>query len=347
MVFNKFAAGKKVYSNGKNAPTQGRVNPQGYIQREVKNQAQKGAFGIKPFQTLAQQNRGRDGQSDARSGLAQQAIANRDKLKYETDPRILTGSPSIPRFVDQASYDAWIKKNTLPKDQQQTGGKGVPMKAQPVGGITNITPPPHMKINENGQLDLPYDEGYAFSIMEGQQGLNQSLLELQMQQQQQGMEFANLKRDAGFDYENLKRAALNNASARGMAFSSGYGHDVAQNANAFNTYMNDLEAQNTMFNQGIGSQRTAIENAFNDLLRRAAYERGLALEDEAGDLGFGQDILQPSIPAPVGNKPKPKPAPKPAAKPKPKPKANQPKGGRPGNHHLSKPKPKAKPKGKK
>lgn len=36
-MFNKFAAGKKVYSHGSYAPTRGTVNPAGYIKRELRN----------------------------------------------------------------------------------------------------------------------------------------------------------------------------------------------------------------------------------------------------------------------------------------------------------------------
>jgi len=36
MQFNRFAAGKKVYSQGSHAPTRGTVNPTGYIKRELK-----------------------------------------------------------------------------------------------------------------------------------------------------------------------------------------------------------------------------------------------------------------------------------------------------------------------
>lgn len=36
MVFNKLAAGKKVYGRGSYAPTRGTVDPSGYIKREVR-----------------------------------------------------------------------------------------------------------------------------------------------------------------------------------------------------------------------------------------------------------------------------------------------------------------------
>ncbi len=36
MQFNRFAAGKKVYSQGSHAPTRGTVDPSGYIKRELK-----------------------------------------------------------------------------------------------------------------------------------------------------------------------------------------------------------------------------------------------------------------------------------------------------------------------
>lgn len=40
-MFNRFAAGRKVYSRGSYAPTRGTVNPSGYIKRELKKRAKK------------------------------------------------------------------------------------------------------------------------------------------------------------------------------------------------------------------------------------------------------------------------------------------------------------------
>lgn len=46
-MFNRFAAGRKVYANGSYAPTRGTVNPKGYIKRELKKKARARA-GLKP-----------------------------------------------------------------------------------------------------------------------------------------------------------------------------------------------------------------------------------------------------------------------------------------------------------
>lgn len=42
-MFNRFAAGRKVYGNGSYAPTRGTVNPSGYVKRELKKRAKKKA----------------------------------------------------------------------------------------------------------------------------------------------------------------------------------------------------------------------------------------------------------------------------------------------------------------
>lgn len=38
-MFNRFAAGRKVYSSGSYAPTRGTVKPAGYIKRELRKRA--------------------------------------------------------------------------------------------------------------------------------------------------------------------------------------------------------------------------------------------------------------------------------------------------------------------
>lgn len=49
-MFNRFAAGRKVYSRGSYAPTRGTVNPSGYIKRELKKRAKRN----NPTKTTAQ-----------------------------------------------------------------------------------------------------------------------------------------------------------------------------------------------------------------------------------------------------------------------------------------------------
>lgn len=148
--------------------------------------------------------------------------------------------------------------------------------------------PPTVTVNENGQLDLPYSEGMTQDIIDAKESANQALLGMQQEEQQQGLEYQQMLRDANFDYKDAAKQALNSYAGRGMAFSSGYGNAVAENANQFNQYVNDLNQSDTLFKQGMGSQRAQLQNSLNDMLRRWGLRRAGELEGQAGDLGYGQ-----------------------------------------------------------
>lgn len=277
-TFNPYAAGKRVYSNGTHRPTSGQVDPTGYIKREAKKRQQNkaGVVDVKP-NSRVNTNRainmpfgvGRlDESGYHRSGLAKAALDRQDR-NDRTPGQVDRPSPAGPAI-----------------------GSGA-------GDVAAFAQPQAIKINKNGELDLPYSNDMAWDLLDVKTNFNQQLLELQQAAQQQAMEYARQKRDASFDYEDLNRDTLNSAAARGMAYSSGYGHDVADNARRYNNFLGDLEGQNTMFNQNIASQRAAIENALNEYIRMAALQRAQELEDQAGDLGYGQDTSEPSYEDPT------------------------------------------------
>lgn len=214
----------------------------------------------------------RRGQSDRRSGVAKKAVG---KQPFNNGGRPVMG--------------------TQPGPNQ---GLGIPAPGQ--GGMGSA---PQVKINDQGLLELPYDQDMASEQLGLLQGANEQLLGLKGEADQQGMEYTQGLRDTNRAYDQVRAATLNKNAAQGTAFSSQYGTAVANNATSFANTIGDLERQNTMFNQQQAVQRGTIQSTLQQQLAALAQEYANKLGGQAGNLGFGKD-----------------PKPKPKSKPKPKPK---------------------------
>lgn len=153
--------------------------------------------------------------------------------------------------------------------------------------------PPSVKINANGQLDLPYDPAMSDDILNAKDQMNARLLQMQQQEQAQNLEYGQLTRNANMDFQNLARQTLNKFAGRGLAFSSGYGNQIAENSTEFSNYMNDLAQGDTLFKQGMASERGQLESQFNDMLRRWGLNRARDLAPDAGTLGYGKGFAAP------------------------------------------------------
>lgn len=328
----KFGSGKKVYGQGSTAPTRGTVKPGGYIKREMKkrgnmNQSQtrsglaqqalrrtlrqdisQNRFGSAPKSLNDQQRktlRTRVGNRLEKIGGKAENLRPKLRQNYSDNfGKMAGGTPGIPRTYGMLPGQNGGKNSyTGPQagSAEAHQGKGNPMNSMPFPGSPDLagnapayTPPDYVKINTNGQLDLPYDESFAWGMLDQKQNMNQQLLELQQAAQQQAMEYQRIKRDAGQDFEELGRDTLNGYAGRGMAFSSGYGNSVAENSNKYNQFLGDLESNNSLFQSQIAQQRGGIENAFNEFLRQGALEQALKLAPGAGDLGFDNTPINPS-----------------------------------------------------
>lgn len=306
--YMKQAAGRKVYSNGSYAPNHGAVDKSGYFRREIRNQAKKKAAAKGVMSPVANhpwisrlQNQGLDRKQIVKkvshgNGAASLGV---DKLKAlgfahpyfvanmdeHNKKKPVHNGPRNNYGVDPGKtskdYGRPIAGGKRPKQNQKSPDNGPGLTDQPQS----------MQVNPNGQLDLPYSPDMAWQVYSAQNDANQQLLQLQMQQQQQQLQYNQMLRDAGLQYGDLKRDTLNNAAARGLAYSSMYGKDVAENARQYNNYIGDLNSQNALFNQGIDLSRTQIQNGLSDLIRAASLQQAQNLESQAGNLGFGQSQI--------------------------------------------------------
>jgi hypothetical protein len=213
------------------------------------------------------------------------------------------------------------KRQLKKKQGSGSGGGGGNSNPPPVtNNPSPTTPPPnpYIQINSNGQLDLPYDQQFASYLLDAQGSMNQRLLQLQQQSQMQDLEYTQSKRDGAQDYQDIARQVLNQNAARGLAHSSAYGIDVADNANDYMKWNQDIDQANGLHDAGVTAERNAIETQFNGMLQRWALEQAEKKARDAGNLGYGKPGTQK--PKPVkrpgsgggnnsggGNKPKPKP----------------------------------------
>ncbi len=299
MAFNSFAAGRKVYGQGSFAPTRGKVNPQGYIQRGLRQQAQK--------RSVSQT--GRDGKSDTRSGIAKRVLAKKKPQVGKVNPTIKTAATVKP-------LNAWAPQSAPTSTGPDTRGLPLnqaipnnPASSTPTAGdpVPDFQP---IQINQNGTLDLPYDSQSSVELLKQKETANQALLQLQEDEQANELEFSQNTRDTNRQYEDLRRQALNNFGSRGTAFSSGYGKAVGDNANEYNTQIGDINSQRNSFRQFAEKSRMGISTAFNDYVRKDAMDRAARAQEQAGKLGLGPaKPATPGTKAPGGVKAKPKPKP--------------------------------------
>lgn len=266
--------GRTVYKGGSYGPTRGQVSAQGamgYLRRETRKPANQGLYG-------GVSRRGRDGQSDTRSGAAARMLGSRGKwMGQEGGPGYGGPNNGRPGTGIQA-----------PSTQQQQKPEGT---APPAAG-TPAAPPaastPTMTVNAAGTLELPYSPAWNSEVLTGLEDTNATLADIQRQRQQQALLYADQQRQANEGYEVQKRDTLNDNSARGVAFSSGYGVGVGRDANNFNNILGALATDNTNANADFDFQATSATNAFKAMLARASDDYANALADDAGTLGYGE-----------------------------------------------------------
>lgn len=269
MSIQQFSRGRVAYGSGSYAPTRGQVSAQGaqgYLKRELRKNTKQGVSSY-----------GGDGMSDTRSGVAAAALRLKNKGGASWGATN-SGKPQTPNpgrtyeLPDESGMGDWRK--------DQPGG-GTPA----TGGGNPETP--NVQIGANGQLELPYNANWNSTVLSSLGDYNSQLLDLQTQRQQQALDFMNQNRQADQDYTNLKRDTLSQSAGAGTAFSSGYGLAVGNNANAYNTFKNQLASQNALANNSFDLQQSSIVDNFNNILRQGAL--GLADEtaQNAGSLGFG------------------------------------------------------------
>lgn len=293
---SSYSVGNRVYRGGSSAPTQGTVDPMGYIDRGLNNPSQ------------------------SRSGLAQAALRRLGSRTRggpaQTGPGASPGGP-LMRTMDfqDSNGDGRDDRGTFSSRTGWSGqAKGLGAPSSP-GGMNNQ--PPGLQMSAIGKLQapdlsaslggtgLPFDVGAA----DAQQQLlgRKNRFEQEFTQGQQGLErdYMLQRRSVEDALPDERRNLLENYAGRGLAYSSGYAYDTGDLEGQYANLLAELEGGKTegladllrqrgMFNEDYASQLQAIQ--------AAAARR---LSDQAGDLGLnngapgapgGQNILDSLFP---------------------------------------------------
>lgn len=256
-------AGKKVYGQGSFAPTKGRVSAngmQGYLQRSQR------LGGVRKV--------GGDGQSDTRSGLAQMAMQRRE----------MAGGKR-PNQSFQAPNNQRLKPPTKPGGGPSLVGGGAASATAAQSSGSNV---PQVTVNNNGQLELPYNPAWSQELLQQMGQYNSDLAALQGEQQQEGLAYGQATRQAGEDYTGQKRTTLNTNAGAGTAFSSAYGVQASNDAGNYQNTINEMLAQHDASNTAFDTERTAIINAFKQQMQQSALAYAEQTAQKAGTLGYGQ-----------------------------------------------------------
>lgn len=264
----KAQTGARVYMGARMSPNRGQVSrsgANGYIQRELRNKARSGV--ITPV--------GRDGKSDNRSAVAAMALRRQgDKQQYQNQGRRNGG------------------KQPFQNGGRQPGGSGGKQPFQNQGRPNGNSPqdnpsPSQLIINDQGILELPYNQDFSAAQFQAFADANDKLLDLKAGADQQNLLYSQTKRDNEQAYKALQAQTLNRSAASGTAFSSAYGTAYTNNASGHANDQSKLDAENTAFTQNLAMQRAAIQAALNQQLGLSTQQYGNQLNDLAGTLGYG------------------------------------------------------------
>jgi hypothetical protein len=227
---------------------------QGYLKREVKNRNQGGV--VRPV--------GRDGKSDSRSGVAARALNQ--------------------GLASHGGRTPATKTKTKPGQQQATN----PTPLQNAAAQDPLAPAPiQLKVTPNGTLELPYNQSFSSDALQAFKEGNDELLSLQQEEQAMQQEVMQGRRDADTQYGQLKTQTLSTAGGGGTTFSSAHGKRIADDATAYSNTLADISKREADFTQNASARRAAIQSALAMQLAEGAQGYGDELNEEAGDLGYG------------------------------------------------------------
>lgn len=290
--------------NQQNPNAQGVYNRLGQSWDQIRDMQQNGTwdsfvenFNQRMSDSYNQRQGGFNPQQAARQALPGWVTQFSNNVNTNVNPnRQPTQQPTQqPNHGGSAEGDA----SGVPGQNQGNSGGQPPVGGQP--GPAPVQPkPPSVPVNNNGQLDLPFDFDFAMDQLMANQDLQRGILDINRGRQDWALEYMRQKRDAGQNFEKAQRHNLNDASGRGMAFSSLYGHQTAETANAFNKFMTDLDTDNMLTNQRFSEEEAGAFKRYNEYLQLLAARNAQRLERGAGDLGFGQGEAEPTIDRPSG-----------------------------------------------
>lgn len=298
MSMDRYLSGNRVYRHGSHAPTIGTVDPQGYVERELRKRM---------FDT-----------SQTRSGLAQAALQRLRGGTMQPPQRQPMpwnpggGGPGIQRQPmpapsgtfspggggatapgltgSQAALQARIaavKAEHAAEQQQQQAALKAKMASRPQVSPTGKIKKPTPVAPKPKPTALPWDmDAMQQKIDAGDQWgqLRNALLAARQGTEHQ---FSSGMHELDTQQPGEERGLLNDFGGRGLAFGSGYGMGVGNLQNKFAGLRAALQNARNDSLTDIQNQYTQGSSTYNKTL--AAIQQALAqrLSKRAGSLGFG------------------------------------------------------------
>lgn len=267
---SSYAVGNRLYKGATSAPTRGRVDPTGYIDRELNNVA-------------------------SRSGIAASALRRMGSPAQSSQPQPSSG-PTQAAPTSMTGQSGQIKSlgGGLGGSQgfgASQSGLGGSLRVSPVGKLT----PPKLK----STTDLPFDpeKADAENDLRGQK--DQFAYEANRARNNLERDYTMGKRQVAEEQPNNQRRLLENYAGRGMAYSSGYNYDQGELGRQYANQLGELESgrsggladllqQEGMFNNQYGQRMSAIQAA---AARRAAEQAAeIELENKATQEQYEQSL---------------------------------------------------------
>lgn len=315
-----YSVGNRVYRGGSSAPTQGTVDPMGYIDRELNNPSQRRS-GI--AQEALRRMRGQMG-----GGLPGPSNSMQRPINLRTPggqpPQQGGGFVRTMDFQDKdrdgrddrgsfnSSNGRWSGQGGV--GLGQGGGTGGGLGMSPIG---KLQPPANLGAAMGGK-SLPWDMQRADSQQallgeknRFEQDYNDSVYDIEREYTDQRRQVENQMPDA-------RRELLENYAGRGLAYSSGYTHDYGGLEGQFANLLSQLEQGKTGGIADLLRQRGQFNDEWATRLQGIEREAARRAAEQAGDLGLGapnpdnQAIMDALMPKPA---PAPAPAPAPIAPP--------------------------------
>lgn len=266
---SSYAVGNRLYKGATSAPTRGRVDPTGYIDRELNNVA-------------------------SRSGIAASAL-RRMGSPAQTQQAQPSSGPTQAAPSSMTGQSGQIKSlgGGLGGNQgfgASQSGLGGSLRVSPVGKLT----PPKLK----STTDLPFDPEKADAENELRGQKDQFAYQANQARNNLERDYTTGKRQVSEEQPNNQRRLLENYAGRGMAYSSGYAYDQGELGRTYANQLGQLEEGRTggladllqqegLFNNQYGQRMSAIQQA---AARRAAEQAAeIELENKAMQEQYERD----------------------------------------------------------
>lgn len=268
-----YAAGKKVYRSGSSAPTQGTVNPTGYVERSL-------------------------AASTSRSGLASAALRRIQALKPAATPtaavkdvRVPTSKTWYPSASVKPSSTGALTFNRLNVANRATTAT----KAAATATTNRTTALAGLKekrlaATQRNDTALPFDAQASDQRARAIRDRDERLAQLEEAIANEAQGYTLTRRNTEEAEPNKLEQILNAFAGRGMAFSGSYGKALGDESRDFAGRLGKIESAHTESKSGFEKNRSTYERNYTDQLQDIYWDQARRLADKGGDTDFAAGV---------------------------------------------------------